>query len=129
MDGIGAYTHRSWVVLSFRLRRGVEEAVLLHNPVSLYPLGRLSLVEDEGFFHADALNAAGGHYRLVGAGRFPVPRRRRPVRTHAVRVFPIPRAEEEPFPLPEQRLICIPKQQIEHILDAETKPLIKKPWF
>lgn len=127
MDGIGAYTHRSWVVLSFR-RRGVEEAVLLHNPVSLYPLGRLSLVEDEGFFHADALNAAGGHYRLVGAGRFPVPRRRCPVRSHAVRVFPIPRAEEEPFPLPEQRLICIPKQQIQHIRRRkETSD--KKPWF
>ena len=78
----------------------------MHDPVGLDALGRLALVEDEGLLDADVVAGRSGEDGLVGAGGLPVPRAGGAVGACAVGVLAVPRAEEVPFVLAEQRLTC-----------------------
>jgi hypothetical protein len=88
------------------VRVGGGEAVLVHDPVGLDPLGRAALVEDERLLDADALVGGAAADGLVGAGGLPVARSRRPVRPDSIRVLAVPRREEVPLPVSVARLGC-----------------------
>lgn len=78
----------------------------MHDPVSLDASGCLSGVEDQGFLDPKRLLAACRLDWLVGPGGLPVPSPGSSVGPRPVRVFPVPRCEEVPLSLSEQRLLC-----------------------
>lgn len=82
-----------------------REAVLVHYPVGLLALGSFAAVEDERLLDAHFGVAVGHVNRLVRPCGFPVAARCGSVGPGAIGVLPIPRREEVPFPLPEQRLV------------------------
>lgn len=91
--GIGA------TVISGRL----GEAVLVHDPIRLDSLGRLSLVEDQRLLHAEFLMVLmcrccrRSHNHFVCASGLPVPWSSCSIGPCSIWVLPIPRAEEVPF--------------------------------
>jgi hypothetical protein len=83
------------------------EAVLVHDPAGLGALGWAALVEDERLLDANALAGGAVVDGPVGASGLPVPGPRRPVRTDAVRVLAVTRAEEVPLAISIHSLACI----------------------
>jgi len=96
------YSHGTPVFGRWRTVGLFEEAVLMHDPVSLDSLGRPAFAEHEGLLHTQAVGPASREDGLVCTCRLPVSRSRRPIGSWSVRIFPIPRAEEEPFTFPKE---------------------------
>jgi hypothetical protein len=91
---------------------GVGEAVLVHDPVGLNAPGRLAGVEDERLLDTRRLGAPFGRDRLIGPGGLPVPSPGCAVGARPVGVLAVPRREEVPLLVPEQRLVCTRTKRI-----------------
>ena len=86
-------------------RHALRQAVLVHNPIGFLALGRLPTVEHQRLLDAHLAVAIAHVNGLVSPRRFPVAARGRSVGPGAIWVLPVPRREEIPLSLPEQRLV------------------------
>lgn len=91
---------RRFVVIRLTI---VNPTIFMHNPISFHTSRRFPTIKDKSFFHTHFLISATQH-GLISSRGFPIPRRSCPVRPCAVRVLPIPWAEEVPLLLPKHRL-------------------------